>query len=233
MRILAIDTTATIAAGAICDGDKLITEFTVRTTLTHSETMLPMIKSMLETAKMDVSDIDIFACSAGPGSFTGVRIGVSTIKGLAFASNKPCIGVSTLEALSHNLDFVAPDAIVCPVMDARRGQLYNALFKNGQRLSEDRCIMADELEKELSALDAPVYFVGDGYDVARKLIKLDCIKDTPERLRYQSGYGVALSAKSMHESNIGADFSDEKLSPIYLRPVNAQSLEERNANQNN
>ena len=232
MRILAIDTTATIAAGAICDGDKLITEFTVRTTLTHSETMLPMIKSMLETAKMDISDIDIFACSAGPGSFTGVRIGVSTVKGLAFASNKPCIGVSTLEAMSHNLDCVANDAIVCAVMDARRGQLYNALFKNGQRLCEDRCIMADELERELLSLGLPVYFVGDGYDVARKLIKLDCIKETPERLRYQSGYGVALSAKLAYESDPNADYSDEKLSPIYLRPVNAQSLEERNAIQN-
>ena len=123
MKILAIDTTAKTAAGAICDNGNVICSFAVTGGFTHSETMLSEIDRLLEKAKLSISDIDIFAVSAGPGSFTGVRIGVSLIKGLAFGRNVPCVGVSSLEALSRNADGIGGRFIACPVMDARRNQL--------------------------------------------------------------------------------------------------------------
>lgn len=222
MLILAIDTAATTAAAALTDGERLIAEFSMNRTLTHSETMLPMIKAMLGTAQVKTGDIDMFACAAGPGSFTGVRIGVSMVKGLAFGSSKPCVGVSTLEALAFNLDGFPPDAIICPVMDARRGQFYNALFRNGERLTPDRCISASELQTELECLGAPVYFTGDGCVLAHESIKLQTVRDTPERLRCSSGYSVAATALRRYNAEPDAVYTDSALSPIYLRPSQAE-----------
>ena len=151
MIVLAIDSTAVSGSVAVCRDEELLGEFTLNVGNTHSETLLPMVESVLKACGMTVSDVDVFACDEGPGSFTGVRIGASTIKGLAFNSGKPCIGVSTLEALAHNL--VGFEGIACPVMNARRNQVYNALFTvNGKavtRLCDDRAISIPELEEEL------------------------------------------------------------------------------------
>ena len=167
----------------------------------------------------------MLACSAGPGSFTGVRIGVSTVKGLGFDSDIPCIGVSTLEALAYNL--IGFDGILCPVMNARRNQVYNALFecRNGvlTRLCDDRAIALTELDDELVARgESPVYLVGDGYDLAHtRLTKsTSLLRKTPVVLRVQNAYSVAQVALRLYRE--GVRTTDAELSPVYLRPSQAE-----------
>lgn len=226
MHILALDSTAVTATAALCEDKKLIASYTVNNGNTHSETLLPMIESILKQAHLTVSDIDLFVCSAGPGSFTGVRIGAATIKGLAFGRQKPCVGVSTLEALAHNLELISEEALVCPVMNARRGQVYNALFsiKGGvlERLTEDRLITVEELEAELleEYPSRPVYLCGDGYDITLKLLKAVKPERTPEMLIYQNGYSVAMCGLRDYERGKYTD--DRGLSPVYLRPSQAE-----------
>lgn len=227
MKILAIDSTAKTASAAVTEDERLIASFTLNGTLTHSQTLLPMVKAALEIAGLKVSDIDMFACSAGPGSFTGVRIGVSTIKGLAFGSGKPCVGVSTLDALARNLAIIS-DALIVPVMDARRSQVYNALFDGRKRLTCDRAIGLDELKTELFALSRPFYLVGDGYDLAHAALASPYLRETPDFLRCQNAYSVAASALALYKSAPDENYSDSSLSPVYLRPSQA----ERNAAEN-
>ncbi|MHB1152650.1 MAG: tRNA (adenosine(37)-N6)-threonylcarbamoyltransferase complex dimerization subunit type 1 TsaB [Eubacteriales bacterium] len=227
MLIFAIDTTATTASAALTEDLRLITQFTLNKTLTHSETLLPMVYSVLNNSHIGIGDIDIFACSAGPGSFTGVRIGVATIKGLAFGSNKSCIGVSTLEALAYNYEGIALNSIVCPVMDARRGQLYNALFSNCKRITPDRAISLKDLADELETLALPVYFTGDGYNLAHENISLPFICNSPEQLRYQSAYSVAAAAFRKYTLT-PAPYTDTELSPVYLRPSQAERTADEN-----
>ena len=121
MKILAVDSSAIVASAALCEDGKLLAEYTLNNKNTHSETLLPMIESLLSFFSLDVKDIDLFAVSSGPGSFTGVRIGAATVKGLAFDSKKPCVEASTLEALANNLLF--HKGLICPVMNARRSQV--------------------------------------------------------------------------------------------------------------
>ena len=218
MLILALDTTALTATAAVTDDEKLIGLYTLNTSLTHSETMLPMIENLLHNSKISIKDIDKFACSAGPGSFTGVRIGISIIKGLAFGTGKPCVGVSTLEALAYNLNGF--DGVISPVMDARRSQVYNALFRNGERLCEDRLITVDELQEDIKKYGEKIYYTGDGY----KLIHYNETV-TPEILRYQNAYSAAQLA--LNENSV----ADIELSPVYLRASQAErKLKEKQKN---
>ncbi|MBO5757809.1 MAG: tRNA (adenosine(37)-N6)-threonylcarbamoyltransferase complex dimerization subunit type 1 TsaB, partial [Clostridia bacterium] len=126
MKILALDSTAVVGSVALCEDTRMVAHYTLNTGNTHSQTLLPMIESALGCAEWEIDDLDLIAVSNGPGSFTGVRIGVATVKGLAFGKNIPCAGVSTLEALAYNLRYF--NGIICPVMNARRAQVYNALF---------------------------------------------------------------------------------------------------------
>lgn len=222
MIILAIDSTAVSGSVAICRDEELLCEFTLNIGNTHSETLLPMVESALKMCDMSVSDVDLFACDEGPGSFTGVRIGAATVKGLAFNSGKPCIGVSTLEALAENL--VGFEGIACPVMNARRGQVYNALFEvNNQsikRLTEDRALAITELEEDLLKYNKPIYLAGDGYSITLDGFKELKCKTTPEPLRYQSGYSVAVCALRKYKD--GARTSDSELTATYLRLPQAE-----------
>ena len=222
MIVLAIDSTAVSGSVAVCRDEELLGEFTLNVGNTHSETLLPMVESVLKACGMTVSDVDVFACDEGPGSFTGVRIGASTIKGLAFNSGKPCIGVSTLEALAHNL--VGFEGIACPVMNARRNQVYNALFTvNGKavtRLCDDRAISIPELEEELKKYDVPVYLTGDGYDMTISGFSSVKCKNTPVPQRYQNGYWVAMCALKKYSSGIHT--SDKELTATYLRLPQAE-----------
>ena len=222
MIILAIDSTAVSGSVAICDSEKLLCEFTLNIGNTHSETLLPMVEDALSVCGMTAADVDLFACDEGPGSFTGVRIGVATVKGLAFGSKKPCVGVSTLEALAYSLS--AFEGIACPVMNARRGQVYNALFRvsDGEisRLCEDRALSIAELENELLALGEPIYLAGDGYGVALDGFQSLKCKYTPEPMRYQSGYSVAQCALKKFVG--GAYQSDSELTATYLRLPQAE-----------
>lgn len=224
MKILALDTTAKSASAAITDGREPLAVFTLEAGLTHSETVLPMIKTALDSLHMTAHDIDLFAVTAGPGSFTGVRIGISEIKGLAFATGKPCVGVSTLLSLAYNLHPLCENAILCPVMDARRNQLYNALFRLEDgvltRLCEDRLVSLSDLTAELAGYDEPVYSAGDGYALLKKAA---AIADTPRLLIPQSGYSTALLALDTYENASDKSiFSDSALLPVYLRASQAE-----------
>ena len=147
MKILALDSCMNTSSVALLEDEKLISLYTVNTNNTHSETLLPMIKNMLATADVSVDEIDAYAVSYGPGSFTGVRIGVSTVKGLAFGRDKVCVEVSTIEALAANLEGF--EGIICPVMNARRGQVYTGIFKGKNRLMDDECMMLADLAPTL------------------------------------------------------------------------------------
>ena len=170
--ILSVDSSAVTASVALTDGDKVIKSEFVNAGLTHSETLLPMIKRVM--GEHTVDELEAIAVTAGPGSFTGVRIGVATVKGLAFEKNIPCISVSTLEAIACN--FIKEDAIVCAVMDARRMQFYNAVFeiKNGtvKRLCKDRAISIDDLRKDLAKY-SKVIIAGDGAKLCFDNLNLD------------------------------------------------------------
>ena len=222
MKILATDTSATTASVAICEDGVLLAEYTVNNGNTHSETLLPMVESALRALSLSTADVDLFACSAGPGSFTGVRIGAATVKGLAFGTNKPCAAVSTLDALAYNL--LGYKGLICPVMNARRSQVYTALFESDgekiKRLSEDEAISIQELDEKLSALGAPVRFCGDGYDITVAALKKTTALFTPERARYQSAHSVAACALA-HFAD-GKVVSDRELVATYLRPCQAE-----------
>ena len=227
MKILAIDTTAKTATAALTEDSRLLGLTVLNTPNTHSVTLLPMIDGILKGSGIGIKDIDLLACSVGPGSFTGVRIGAAAIKGLAYADNKPCIGVSSLEALALNI--TETDGIICPVMDARRNQLYNALFKyeNGslKRLTPDRVLTAEELKNELSIAPVTVHLTGDGTAIAKKALAGTDIKEPHETLRYHNAYTVALLAYNTYISAADEEkqgFTAERLSPVYLRASQAE-----------
>ena len=234
MIVLALDSTAQTGAVTLCRDRKLLASITLNTGNTHSETLLPSVEALLTMCGLTAGDVDLFACAKGPGSFTGVRIGVSTVKGMAFGTDKPCIGVSTLEALAYNLR--AFSGILCPVMNARRSQVYNALFraKDGkiERLCADRAISLEELSRELSAMGQPIYLAGDGYDMTRAALSHLAPCETPEELIYHSGYAVAMCALDAHEA--GVRTTDAELAPTYLRlPQAERERLEKQANQEN
>lgn len=213
--ILSVDSSAVTASVALTDGKKVIKSEFINAGLTHSETLLPMIKRVMGDYK--ISDLDAIAVTAGPGSFTGVRIGVATVKGLAFNDNIPCVSVSTLEAIAWN--FLDEDCIVCSVMDARRMQFYNALFeiKNGKavRLCEDRAISIDDLKNDLKNYEK-VIIAGDGARLCYDNLGIDNIILAPEDKRYQCGQGVALAAENKEKISAAA------LMPVYLRLSQAE-----------
>ena len=222
MKILALDSTATAASAAICEDESLVALYTVNNGNTHSETLLPMVESVIKHSKTNIDEISLFVSSNGPGSFTGVRIGSATVKGLAFGRNVPCVDVSTLEALAFNLRGF--DGILCPVMNARRNQVYNALFRfeNGElvRLTPDRAIAIDELEAELIAIGERVYLSGDGYDITVRGFKTLEVEFTPEVLRLQNAYSVARCGLMAYHR--GEAKTDLAIAPTYLRPSQAE-----------
>ena len=225
MKILAFDGTAKAASVAVADGDRILSLCTVDNGLTQSELLLPMAEDMLKSLKLSFNDIDVFATSVGPGSFTGVRIGVSLIKGLAFGRNIPCVGVSTIEALAENLRGLR--GVIVPCMDARRGQVYSATFtcdgKNITRVCEDRAIPLSELAQELRMYEGQcIYLCGDGYNVAKRALEKEGVAlcETPELLILENGASVAKVAKQKYER--GEFVSDSELSPVYLRMPQAE-----------
>lgn len=225
MRILAFESSAVGASVAYFrDGMPIATAFQA-SGLTHSRTLLPMMESLLKNAGLTMRDVDLLAVSHGPGSFTGLRIGVSLVKGLAFAENIPCVGVSTLEAQAYCMPRM--DAVLCAVMDARAGQVYNALFDlSGElpvRISEDRAVTVSELRAELEKIDRPIVIMGDGAHLLA-----DCGELAAPHLRMQNACGVARAAEQMYQPDSG--FTASALRPEYLRLPQAER--ERLAKQN-
>lgn len=234
MKILSLDTSATVASVAITNDSTPLAQYTLNAKNTHSETLLPMIESALKALLMKASDIDLFALSAGPGSFTGVRIGAATVKGLAFSSNKPCVEVSTLEALAQNL--VLKEGLICPVMNARRSQVYTALFKSdGKKLTRimpDSALSIEELDEILSKYGEPVALVGDGYEITEQGFSKTQTLFVPEAMRLQSALSVAVIAFKKYKN--GEICTDSALSVNYLRPSQAERerAEREEANKN-
>lgn len=213
--LLSMDSSAVTASVALTDGDEIIKSEFVNSGLTHSETLLPMITRVMDGRKC--SELDGIAITAGPGSFTGVRIGVATVKGLAFNDDIPCYSVSTLEAIAYN--FVDKNAVVCAVMDARRMQFYNTLFRvqNGkvERLCDDRAISIEDLRNELKQYDK-VIIAGDGAKLCFQNIKLEnCTLADDDRI-YQNAVGVAKAAQNKNA------ISPKALMPVYLRQSQAE-----------
>lgn len=171
MLIFGTDTCCMAATAALLSEERLVAQTVLNNKKTHSQNIMPMIEFMMEKAEAAPGDIDCYAAAVGPGSFTGVRIGVATVKALAYAAGKPCVAVSTLEALAHNV--ICFDGIICPILDARRNQVYNALFNglNLNRITDDRALGIDELLDELSQKNQKIIFVGDGVAVFKEKIK--------------------------------------------------------------
>ncbi len=173
MLIFGIDTCCMAATAALMNDEVLVAQTVINHKKTHSQKMMPQIEEMFRAAELSPSDVDAYAAAVGPGSFTGVRIGVATVKAMAQAHQKPCIGVSTLEALAYASYFF--DGIISPILDARRGQVYNSLFMGSAdgmtRLTEDRALSLEELIAELEQSGKKVMFMGDGVAVHRDRIK--------------------------------------------------------------
>ena len=224
MRILALETSAKAVSAAVTEDGKVLCSGYQDTGLTHSRTLMPIVEAMLKNTGLTVQDCDAVAVAAGPGSFTGIRIGVSAAKGLAFAADKPCAAVSTLEAMAQN-GRLFEGTVIC-AMDARRSQVYNALFRceGGQltRLCPDRAIGLEELAQELKEDENPKLAVGDGAHLCRDYLNSHGIpcRLAPENGLYQSAVGVALVAEDM--ARRGETVSGRDLAPTYLRLSQAE-----------
>lgn len=237
MITLAFDSTAKAASVAVCDGEKLLALYNIDNGLTQSELLLPMAENILKSLGLTFDDVGLLACAVGPGSFTGVRIGVALVKGIAFGKGIPCVAVSTIDELAENL--AGLEGIIVPCMDARRAQVYTATYRGRdgrlEKLTPDRAIAIAELAEELKAYDEPIYLVGDGYDVARRgLIAAGIdVRHTPALLISESAYSVALVAKRKYDE--GESVTDLEIAPTYLRMPQAERerLERLMAESNN
>ena len=224
MLILAFETSAKACSVAIHDGQKLLGESYQNTGLTHSQTLMVMAEDLLKSCGKTAADVTHLAVAAGPGSFTGVRIGVSAAKGFAWGAELPVYGVSTLESMALSLG--ALHGHVCCCMDARRKQVYNAIFlaENGKltRVSEDRAISLEDLKNELEHIDGPVFLVGDGAELTHKTLsgEIPGLILPPEHRRQQRASGVALAA--IEAMNRGESADGAALQPNYLRLSQAE-----------
>ena len=226
MNLLALDTAGKTAAVAVLRDDTLLYEAQCNNGLTHSETLLPMIDTALKACGLTVDDLDVLGVTNGPGSFTGLRIGIAAIKGLAFPDDTPCIGVSTPEAIAYGL--LGFEGTVIPMMDARCGQVYTALFqgKDGRltRLSEDEALPLSELKEKLKSCTGPLWLCGDGAHLGLAAWGEELpVRMAPAHLCCQRASAVGLAAMQ----HLGEAVSPAALVPCYLRPANAMTLAER------
>lgn len=223
MRILAFESSAKAASVALLEDGVLLAESFVNNGKTHSATLMPMAERILLDCDMTARDLDCIAVAKGPGSFTGVRIGVAAAKGLAWAAEKPCCGVSTLEGMAYQLRHLR--GTICPVMDARRSQVYNALFaSDGQhlrRITEDRAISIEELKKDLEKSEKPIFLVGDGSRLCYNTLDQGLtLVYPPLHLEMQRASGVAMAAEVLVAQ--GHTETPEQLTPNYLRLSQAE-----------
>jgi len=224
LLILAFETTAKAGSVALTEKGKLLGEFYQNTGLTHSQTLLTMAEDLLKSCGKTAQDVTAVAVAEGPGSFTGVRIGVAAAKGFAWGAEIPCYGISTLKAMAETLGIY--QGYVCPCMDARRSQVYNALFyvNHGeiQRIQPDRAIALSELGEELKNLTEPVFLVGDGSTLCYNTLK-DTVPNLvlpPEHRMHQRASGVAILAEKKLEAREPGDANG--LTPNYLRLSQAE-----------
>lgn len=226
MNIIALETSAKAVSAAITQNGRVLASGYQDTGLTHSRTLMPIVEHLFRNTGLTLQDMDAVAVAAGPGSFTGIRIGVSAAKGLAFAADKPAVGVSTLAAMARNAAFC--DGLVVCAMDARRNQIYNALFlaQDGHltRLTEDRAVALSDLAEELRDDPRPKTVIGDGAELCAESLDSAGIvcRLAPPHLIMQNAMSVALEAE--HLAAEEGLVSAQALSPVYLRPPQAQRL---------
>lgn len=225
MKILGIDSSGLVASAAIADEKNIIAEFTVNNKQTHSQTLLPMIEKVVDMSGIELEQIDAIAISAGPGSFTGLRIGSATAKGIGLALKKPVVSVPTLEGLAYRVSVF--DGIICPIMDARRNQVYTGIYKmdkgNLVCLSEQKAVDIHEIMEELEKYDEKVIFLGDGVEVQRETIEKEFKKEycfAPIHLSKQSAAAVAVLGDIYFNQGKAEDAAEHK--PIYLRKSQAE-----------
>lgn len=229
MKILALDTSALVASAAITENGKVLAEYTLNYKLTHSQTIMPMIDEIVKMTETDLDTIDYIACSSGPGSFTGLRIGAATAKGLAHGLNKPIVAVPTLEALAYNI--FGTDKFICPIMDARRKQVYNAVYvPEGKKLDvilEEDTRMIDDVLEYVKDVDCDVIFVGDAVSLYKdKIAELDNAIIAPASCNMQRAACVAALAEVYIEE--GKYMNGAEFAPEYLRKSQAErELEEK------
>ena len=224
MKILALETSAKSVSVAVTEDDRVLCSAYQNTGLTHSRTLMPLLEGMLTPAGLTLSDIGLIAVAHGPGSFTGLRIGVSAAKGLAWARELPCCGVSTLEAMAQNLRHM--DATVICAMDARRNQIYNAVFRCSggtiQRVTEDRAIALSQLAQDLQGDETEKIVLGDGAGLCYTYLLeqgISC-RMAPAHLVMQNAVGVAMAAREL--AAVGKTVSAQALAPVYLRLSQAE-----------
>ncbi len=225
MKVLALDTSSIVASVAVMDNEKLIGEHIINHERTHSQKLMPMVEALMGNCDLTMEDIDLIAVAEGPGSFTGLRIGVATAKGLAHAMNIPVVGVSTLDALAFNLPFC--EGLVCPILDARRSQVYTAIYKweagDLHSIEAPMAISLDELMEKLLARSERVIFVGDGIEKNAEVL----IKNlgnraifSPNTARMPRASSVAqLALQKAKDENLESFFA---LTPNYLRKAEAE-----------
>ncbi|MDR3209229.1 MAG: tRNA (adenosine(37)-N6)-threonylcarbamoyltransferase complex dimerization subunit type 1 TsaB [Oscillospiraceae bacterium] len=219
---LALETSAKAASVALCDGETLLAQYFQNSGLTHSRTILQMTEDILRNNDVALRDVERIAAARGPGSFTGIRIGVAAAQGLAWGASLKVCGVSTLRAMSSV--FRDETAILCPVMDARRSEVYNAKFVCGdggpRRLCGDRALSLEALVSEAKNDDAPYLLFGDGAVMCYEYFTAQGVpaRLAPEVLRWQTAYGVALAALGV------PPVPPESLEPNYLRVSQAERL---------
>ena len=225
MKILGIDSSGLVASAAIADEKNIIAEFTVNNKQTHSQTLLPMIEKVVDMSGIELEQIDAIAIAAGPGSFTGLRIGSATAKGIGLALKKPIVSVPTLEGLAYRVSVF--DGIICPIMDARRNQVYTGIYKmdkgNLVCLSEQKAVDIHEIMEELEKYDEKVIFLGDGVEVQRETIVKEFKKEycfAPIHLSKQSAAAVAVLGELYFCQGKAEDAAEHK--PIYLRKSQAE-----------
>lgn len=235
MKILGIDSSGLVASAAIADEKNIIAEFTVNNKQTHSQTLLPMIEKVVDMSGIELEQIDAIAIAAGPGSFTGLRIGSATAKGIGLALKKPIVSVPTLEGLAYRVSVF--DGLICPIMDARRSQVYTGIYKaEGDGLtclSEQKAVDIHDILKELEKYDEKVIFLGDGVEVHRETIENELKNEfvfAPVHLAKQSAAAVAVLGGIYFEQGKAESADEHK--PIYLRKSQAErEREERLKNQ--
>ena len=228
MKILAIDTTGQTASAALLENDVIVAEYSIHYKMTHSQTILPMIDEISHKIELDLSTVDYIACSCGPGSFTGLRIGAATAKGLALGGNIDVVAVPTLDALAYNV--FDTDAVICPIMDARRQQVYTAFYQwRGNefcRLTEYSALPIEEVIKQAKDYQNKVIFLGDGVAVHKELLLSE--KDfcfPPAHCNLQRGASVAALAVKLIEK--GEVIKGSELELIYLRKPQAEREREQ------
>ncbi len=228
MRALAIDTSTAMAGIAVVDENEMLAQYMLKDMKTHSQKLLPMLEELLKSLSMTPADIDVFAAVTGPGSFTGLRIGVTTIKSLAYATKKPAVGIPSLDALA-NAAATYEDTIVCPIMDARNDQVYTALYKlkNGlmANLSGYMGVHICELVKQIEEKyrDTSIVFTGDGLVNHRDFLKAEL----RERCAFMPAFTLQQMAASAAQLALsmalrGETMSSMELLPFYLRPSQAE-----------